>query len=213
MNKEIAVILNDSGQTETIHEASIIKVYSKEKDHWEVINEFPFTLKDLTILKAIRENVLNLVKILDKCKIIVAKKLNGVPNNILDMSGFTIVEVEGNPEEFLDDVLERIEELELSLISAAREKELSAGPVSPNDDGYYYINLKELQNKNSGVTSKQALLPFLNNTSFYQLEIICSHAPKWLEEELKRINMASVTTMVKANEYKITVCNKTCNEV
>jgi len=213
MNKEIAIVLNDSRQTETMHEASVIRVYSKEKDHWEVINEFPFTLKGLTVIKTIRENVLNLVKMLDKCRIIVAKKLNGVPNNVLDMSGFTMVEVEGNPEEFLDDVLERIEEFELSLSSAAREKEISARPVSPNNDGYYYIDLKELQTKNSGVTSKQALLPFLNNGSFYQLEIICSHAPKWLEEELKRMNMKSVATMIKDNEYKITVCNKTCNEV
>lgn len=212
MSKEIAVVLNDSGQTEIMHESSIIRVYSKEKDNWEVVNEFPFTLKGITVLKAIRENVLNLVKILDKCRIIVAKKLNGVPNNVLDMSGFTMVEVEGNPEDFLDDVLERLEEYELSLISAAREKEINAGPVSQKNDGHYYINLKELQNKSSGVTSKQALLPFLNNTSFYELEIVCSHAPKWLEEELKRMNMKSVTTMIKANEYKIVVYNKTCDE-
>lgn len=212
MNIKMAVVLNGSGGTETIHEGSIIRIYSKEKDNWQVIKEFPFTLRGLMVLKAIRENMLNLIEMLGECKIIVAKELNGVPNSILDMSGFTIVEVAGKPDDFLDDVLERIEEHEVSLILAAKEKEANTKPVSLKDDGYYYINLKELQNKDSGITSKQALLPFLNNTSFYELEIICSHEPRWLEEELKRLNMKSVITMVDANEYKIVVCNKTCNE-
>lgn len=213
MCKKIAVVLNDSGQTETIHESSVINVYSKEKDQWKAINQFPFTLKGLMVVKAIRENMLYLVETLGECKIIVAKELSGVPNSMLDMSGFTIVEVEGEPEEFLDDVLERIEEYEISLVEAAKEKEINTRPVSPKDDGHYYINLKELQNKNSGVTSKQALLPFLNNTIFHQLEIVCSHAPKWLEEELKRTNMKSTIEMVNPNEYKIVVCKKTCDEV
>lgn len=212
MNKQIAVLLNCSGQTETINEASIIKVYSKEKDYWKVSNEFSFTLKNLTTVKSIRETMSNLIKTLNNCKVIVAKELSGIPHTVLDMSGFTVIEVEGIPADFLDNVLESIEDNKLSKILSIKEDETNTSPVPMNNDGHYYMNLKELQNKNLGVTSKQALLPFLHNTSFYELIIICSHLPNWLEGELKKLNMKSVITMVNSNEYKILVYKKNCDE-
>lgn len=212
MNKKIAVALNNTGETETMHESSIIKVYLKEKNQWQVVNEFQFTLKGLTVVKSIREHIFNLIETLGECKVIVAKELSGVPSTVLGMAGFTILEVEGRPEDLLDDVADSIEEYEAAIISETEKKEINITPISTNREGYYYINLKEIQSKNSGVTSKQALLNFLHNTTFYELIIICSHVPNWLEGELKRINMKSNITRINSNEYKITVHNKTCYE-
>ncbi|MBC2581478.1 Fe-only nitrogenase accessory AnfO family protein [Clostridium sp. DJ247] len=212
MTKELAVVLNDNGQTETMYDSSIIKVYSKKETQWEVVNEFQFTLKNLTSVKSIRESILNLIKTLGEYKIIVAKELNGTPYTVLDMAGFTILEVEGAPEDFLDDALESIEEYQLSKLSAAKENETNIGPIPTNNEGCYYINLKDLEINNPGVSTKQALRPFLNNTTFYELTIICGHVPMWLEDDLKKLNMESTITKVNPGEYKITVCHKTCDK-
>lgn len=210
MTKKIAVLLNNAEETETMYASSVIKVYSKEKSHWEVINQFPFTLKNLTTVKSIRERIVDLMEKLDECKIIVAKELNGIPQTVLDMSGFTILEVEGNPEDFLDEVLETLEKYQISLLDSDKECNISPAPI--NNEGGYYINLKEIQNNNQGISSKQALRPFLHNTTFYELTVVCSHIPNWLEGELKKLNMALNTTIVTQNEYKITIFNKICNE-
>lgn len=212
MTKKIAVLLNNAGQTETMYASTIIEVYSKEKSYWEVVNQFPFTLKNLTTVKLIRESLVNLIGKLDECKIIVAKELSGIPHTVLDMSGFTILEVEGKPEDFLDEILESLEKYQISLLYSDKDKECNISPVPINNEGGFYINLKEIQNNNQGVSSKQALRPFLNNTTFYELTVVCSHIPNWLDGELKKLNMALNTTMVTQNEYKITIFNKTCNE-
>lgn len=210
MSKKIAVLLNNDEETETMYASTVIKVYSKEKSYWEVVNQFPFTLKNSTTVKSIRESLVNLVEKLEECKAIVAKELSGIPQTVLDMSGFTILEVEGKPEDFLDEVVESLEKYQISLPYS--NKECNISPVPINNEGNYYINLKEIQNNNQGVSSKQALRPFLNNTTFYELTIVCSHIPNWLEGELKKLNMALNTTMVTQNEYKIIIFNKTCNE-
>jgi hypothetical protein len=41
------------------------------------------------------------------------------------------------------------------------------------------------------ITSKQVLLPFLNNNNFNELEIDCSHVPHWFDKEFKRLNLKS----------------------
>jgi hypothetical protein len=69
-----------------------------------------------------------------------------------------------------------------------------------------------LQQVNQNITSKKALLPFLREETFYELEIIFSHIPAWFDNEIKALNMESDVLMINTNEYKVIVWNKVCQE-
>lgn len=212
MQKEIAVFLGDDGQTISIYKSGLIKVYTKEQGTWKVLKEIPFIIDETDGIKSVRKSLTTMVQDLEKCKVFVGKEVTGLSYTVLEIAGFNIWEMEGKPEEFLDFVLEKEEEEELTENSEEKVVEVMVEPISPNKDGNYYINLNQLQNSKSGVTSKQALLPFLRNAVFYKLDIICSHLPLWLEGELERLCLKSDTEKTGANEYKVTVYSEKCKE-
>lgn len=212
MVREIAVVLDESGQTSTLYDYCAIKVYIKEKEEWKVTSETSLQSNKILDSKLIRESVKNIVESLKQCRVIVAKEVSGIPHTVLDMAGFKIFEVEGEPEEFLDPVLEILEQQEVEKLSSINENDIKVEPVPLNKEGCYYINLKEIQKSKPGVTSKGALLPFLRNATFYELEVICSHMPPWMESELKRLHMGVDIRKNGSDEYKITIYRKTCND-
>ncbi len=209
LKKEIAVFLNESGSTTSIFEAGVIKLYKKNIEKWEVIKEFIFSIEKKSGLRVVRKNLLELVESVNECKIFVGKEVTGVPYNILDVSGFCIFEIDGMPEEFLDYVIEQVENEEKARNDDERAKPY---PVQTSIQGNYYINLIELQANYTDVTSKQALLPFLQKEKFYELEVVCSHIPPWFEKEFDKLNLKWETAKINETEYKVTVCLKTCNE-
>ncbi|GIM30579.1 hypothetical protein CPJCM30710_32450 [Clostridium polyendosporum] len=212
MGRKIAVVLDENGQTSTFYESSVIKVYTKEKEEWKVISETSLSDNKMTGTKLIRESIKNIVEYLNECRVIVAKEVSGIPHTVLDMAGFKIFEVEGEPEELLDPVLEILEQGEVEKTSSVNDNDIKVEPIPLNKEGSYYINLKEVQKSKPGITSKGALLPFLRNNTFYELEVICSHIPPWMESELKRLHMGLDITQNSSGEYKIIIYRKTCNE-
>jgi len=57
--------------------------------------------------------------------------------------------------------------------------------------GEFWIDLKEALEHESGQTSRQILIPFLERGRFRKLEILCDHLPKWLTWELERLGMSA----------------------
>lgn len=51
------------------------------------------------------------------------------------------------------------------------------------------VIIKDIQEKDLGITSKQALLPFLKKGGFKTLEATFNHLPPWLEQELVMHNL------------------------
>lgn len=212
MVREIAVVLDENGQTSTLYDCSTIKVYTKEMEDWKVNSETSLESNGILDTKLIRESIKNVVEYLNQCRVIVAKEVSGIPHTVLDMAGFKIFEVEGEPEEFLDPILEMLEQGEVEKLSYINENDVNVEPIPLDKEGCYYINLKEIQKSKPGVTSKGALLPFLRNVTFYQLEVICSHMPPWMESELKRLRMGVDIRKYSLDECRITIYRKTCNE-
>ncbi|WP_026881927.1 Fe-only nitrogenase accessory protein AnfO [Clostridium akagii] len=213
MGKTIAVFLGINGATTSLNESGVVKVYSKENENWKVIKEILLKMDESMSIVSIRENIQSTIEALGDCRIFIGNKVTGIPYTILEKIGYNIWEIEGKPEEFLDYVLEN--EYKQDELEFADDVKLQAVPcpVSNGKDGYFSIDLKKIQEGNINYSSKQVLLPFLNNTPFYELEIICSHEPKWLDMELKRKNLkADVESNVK-NKVKITVSHKVCGEL
>lgn len=203
MSKAIAVCISKAGETTTLLEPCNINVYSKEADEWNITKILECEVDRSNGLKGVRDSLTAVADALEDCKIFVGKSVIGAAYTILESKGFDIWEIEGKPEEFLNYVLEKEEEQEIPEPEEAASVKI--GPVSKDKAGYYFLNLKELQDNKIGVTSKQALQPFLRNTSFKQLEIICTHIPPWLEVELERLNLKFLYTKLKDNEIQVRI--------
>lgn len=212
MSKEIAVFINKKGLTASMDEAGSIKIYQKSGDGWEVNKELPFLIDHDKGIKGVRDSINELVTFLGKCKVFVGREVTGILYNNLDVNGVGIIEMDGVPEKFLDYVLKQEEEYEKLVEGGKEELDTLPHPIESKKEGYYSMNLKLLSIDSPNVTSKQALIPFLSNNKFYELEVICGHFPRWFETELPKLNLKYETIKESETQYKVIIYPKTCNE-
>lgn len=205
MVNQVAVYLNNSGKTADINEAGFIRVYLKECGEWKVIRELPFKIDRTKGMKVIRSEIIKTVEILDQCKIFVAKSVSGLTYTVLDNMGFTIWEIPDEPSKFLQYVLDKEEKEEMLANIPATNETNTIAPIETDKEGYYYLNLKELQENRATITSKQALQPFLNKGSFNELKVTCSHVPGWMERELERMDFKFKIFKDNPTEYNVVI--------
>jgi Fe-only nitrogenase accessory protein AnfO len=212
MIKEIAVYVNSVGEVTDFNENGIIKVFAKDKSQWNVVRELYFECHMTEKNKDISSAALNIAEALENCKIFVAKKFPDFSYIMLDSMGVSTWKMDGDPNNFLEYILEKEEE-EAEVIkqidySNYSDKKQEIGPIEIGNNGYYILNLKELQEHNTGITSKQALKPFLNNKNFDELIVTCSHIPNWLEGELIKLNLNFQFSKTGQSDYVIIINKK-----
>ena len=207
---EIAVFQNISGKTQSFFELGIIKVYSKDTGEWRETKEVKFEIDNTAGLTSIRENIINLAETLGECKVVVAKDIKGLVYNVLDGMGFNTWELDAEPLEFLDFVEQK--EKEEAKLYALSSKNIKSSQIELLKDGTYFLDLKKIQENDVNITSKGLLLPFLNNTVFYELEIICKHIPHWFQTEFKRLDLNMKSQSISQNEIRVIVYPRSCEE-
>jgi Fe-only nitrogenase accessory protein AnfO len=212
MLKEIAVYVNSLGKVADLNEAGTIKIFSKDKDKWMLIRELLFKFHSIERKNDIRLDTINIAESLGSCKIFVAKGLPDLVFTMLDSMGVSIWKMDGDLSEIIEYVLEKeeeeAEEVKLINYSMSNKKRQITEPVEIGNNGYYILNLKELQKHNTGITSKQALKPFLKNVNFHELIVTCSHIPRWLEDELENLNLNFRFLKTWQEDYIIIINNK-----
>lgn len=201
MTMEIAVLININGESISFNENGVIRVYSNETKEWKVTNELTFEVEDITNTKELRDIIRSKATELGGCKLFVAKEVKGIPYAILDGMGFTIWELDGITEEFLDYIYEKEEEEKANKL---KPKTIPV-PIINGKEGHYFFDMKtELQN-NPELTTKQVLMPFLSKTSFNELEIICGHIPPWFNKEFSSLNLRFESEQIRGNTFKVKV--------
>lgn len=211
MSDKIGVLIGKNNETTTIYESGIVMVYKKEAKEWNVVSEIIFNMNTAEGMQSIHKKVEKLIESLEDCKIFIAKRVEGVPYTVLKKAGFTIAEAEGKPSEFLDEFLEIFEEKKREK-EAKKENIEDIGPIEVDKAGYYFLDLKKLQEENPGISSKKALLPFLNDKTFYELKVSCGHIPPWFENELAKLNLKMSSQKVNGDTYEVNISHKVCNE-
>ncbi|HEX3014948.1 MAG TPA: Fe-only nitrogenase accessory AnfO family protein [Desulfobacteria bacterium] len=206
MPKDIAVFLNDSGDAASLNQTGRIVIYHKEQSQWRVLRVRSFCLDKNGGLKGLRQSMVDVLKFLDACKIFVALSVVGVPYFELEKAKCSIWELDGKPEDFLDYILEEEEKT-----SPGQENTHNLIPLPIGvSDGCYTVSLEELQANNSGITSKQVLLPFLRKGQFYSVEVRCNHIPPWLEAEALAGSLDLQVEKLGQNELKLLIMKKSC---
>ena len=178
---EIAVLVDQNGNTAPVQESCTIQVYKQSCNTWELCRSMPFCLQSAQGLNAMRNYMLKVIDFLGECQTFVGLSVIGLPFFELEKAGFTIWEMEDSAVNVLDRILEAETEATPSLqlnIVMPRPKPREISP------GCYSISLKDIQNCNGMVTSKQVLFPLLANKQIRNLEIICTHIPPWLEVKI-----------------------------
>lgn len=209
MIKKIAMYVNSNGEITDLNQAGFVKIFSKDSDNWNIVKEMPFEFYTVQGKEDIRLDTLNITEALENCKVLVARKISYLIYMMLDGIGVSTWKMEGDQNKILQYVLDREEEAaeEIKLIDSRNfsSKKQIINPIQIGNNGYYIINLKEIQENNTGITTKQALKPFLYNEKFKELIVTCSHIPYWLESELEKLKLNFEFSKTGQNEYIIII--------
>ena len=191
---KIAIFMDSNGETLPFGESGTVELYDRDGEDWYCINCIPFKPDRAMNLNLLRQCIYKMASQLDDCKLLVVKKTHGIFKAILEEElGMHVLTFDGSPLESLDQIREQREK---ELIAAAASvcsrpcggngaAEMHPVPVGNADRKLYRINLAEVQKKNTSLNSKEILLPFLQERNFRELEIICIHPPKWLDDALR----------------------------
>nr|WP_092073300.1 Fe-only nitrogenase accessory AnfO family protein [Dendrosporobacter quercicolus]NSL49943.1 nitrogenase [Dendrosporobacter quercicolus DSM 1736]SDM56720.1 Fe-only nitrogenase accessory protein AnfO [Dendrosporobacter quercicolus] len=202
----IAVALDQHGNTTSIDEPARIVVYQKKQDAWLAVQEFVYDLEQSKGVRHMRQKLAELVADIAKSsQIFVGLSVTGIPYFELEKAGMVIWEFEGRPAEFLSYIEDKEEEARL-----ARDKMKPIAVPAPRQTapGRFFISLKEVQENNAGITSKQVLFSFVNKAEFDQLEVVCNHVPPWLETIVLEKNFVCLKEQISQKEIRVTVSKK-----
>jgi len=192
---KIAVFVDTNGDTLSFDSSGMVLIYESNHSDWQCIHKVPFCIDKEMDLADIRKSIYKIAPDLFGCKAFVAKRRMGIFNAIFEEElHIRLFAIEGYPVPFLDNIREtlRTEIIEaINQIELNKQKKECLDPVLVGDfsNGCYQINLVNVQEKNASMNSKEILLPFLENKSFSELEVICLHVPKWFDKELHNIGL------------------------
>lgn len=199
---EIGVFLSEENVITSFEVARYVKIFVKEKELWR-------TSKIILInrtsgkksINEIRQEYKNIIKEMDDCKIIVVREAAGIPYSVFYMEDFSIWELEGNPYDFFDEIIDK----EIKEEETAKEKvEVGKKLI----EGYYLIDLQELELTHPELSSKKAIIPYLENSEVEKIEVHCCHVPPWLIAKKDRGELSLEITKIKINDYKVIVGKK-----
>ncbi|MBU4540629.1 MAG: hypothetical protein KJ774_05335 [Firmicutes bacterium] len=183
----MAVFCDDNDQISRFDDMTNFVFYTKEEAGWHKSDKVPLSPDLSGGLDAIRENISQMLSAFNECRIIITKSISGIPYQIFDRSGFIICESEAFDLDLLNairaDLISQDEE------ARAYARLLAKTPEETDVPGYYRFDLSQVQKKHPELSSKMALLPFLKETPFYSLEVVCDHIPPWFEQQLPEMQL------------------------
>ena len=182
--EKIAVFFNGKEEITEFLDVRFIYLYEKRMDEWIIKKEVIVNFDDVKTTSEIRKMFNKIIEELDDCKVVVTKKALGIGYSIFYSHDFSVWEYEGKTEDILD--LIALEEYEHEIDEANRKLNKRLDDISEISDKVYYLDLIKLQVEKPEVSSKMALIPFLNNNKFEELKVHCCHVPPWLEKHSKK---------------------------
>jgi Fe-only nitrogenase accessory protein AnfO len=201
---KIAVLVNENGRTVPYSAGGIIELYDLKGNSWQCIKAKSLTIDKATNISEVRERVHAVIKVIEDGKVFMVETIKSLPTGIFDAYGISVWNHQGAPMGAFDFVKEQEEskakqkrsccdkpscKSTCSSNSGNSEETTSSISIEKMSVGYYKIDLARILRSNNSLNSKQLLIPFMKNTTFQKLEIICEHVPKWFEHELNGMNL------------------------
>ena len=208
MANKIAVVLNNNNELSSFEEGAVLMVFSKETADWRVVDEVVYFLDTTLELQAVREKIKTVIAGLEDCRVVVGKPIRGLSYNILERLGYEIFEADMLSETLLEEISQELEAVKENPPNEVEE--VPTAPYMTSKEGEYFLNLILLQNKHPEISSKKALLPFIEGTVFYRLEVICSHVPPWFENQFPQKGLSYSVEERGPDGLKVSIIKESC---
>ena len=194
----IAVLLDIEGKTSGFEKDGIIRVFSKQDNAWILQRERAYNINEINSASEMRRYLSEVGDWLSDCRSFVVKRMRGVHLAAFESLQVSFWEIDGFPENYFDCIQQSQNQ---QAVQTQAPPEEIAKPVEQKP-GYYFVDLRDIMSHKTALSSKTVLKPFLKETNFVQLEIVCNHVPKWFESELPDLNLR---TEIKIGENSIRV--------
>ncbi len=184
---KIAVFINEYSQILPFYSLGIVEIYSDDESNWNCINQIPFDMTYQRDLADVQLKINMLTSEFEDCSLLIVENIKGLPSILLQEKGIGIWKFKGL---FLPELLGFVKkELEKAL---AKPEKIIVSPVliGSEEDAEYEIDLIPLLCENRMLNSRDILIPFMKETNFKKLRIICSHLPKWFNNVLEAFQLA-----------------------
>jgi len=189
---EVAAVVGPDGLTAPLNSGGKVAVWSRDQGVWSEVRASQFTLEGSCGLKEMRERMAELIGFLGPCRLLVVRSASGVPFFEMEKAGFTVWEIPGRPEGFLDQVL--IEEERVAAEAAVVETEVPIPKPREESPGEFAISIKDVQKCRPELSSKKVLQSFIRSGKFKTLTIECDHVPPWIEMERPTVGFTMEST-------------------
>lgn len=210
---KIGVVVNEKQEISSFLDGVKVVIYEKKESTWLPACEIENYLKDKEAIPLMREYLKKLILELEDCKILVASIVTGIPFMMLDKEGFMLCEAEEISNQLFEEIAydyAKIEQ-EKEKPSKTTRKDYPTKPFETKEPGIFELDLRKLQESHPEVSSKMAIIPFLKETTFYQLNIYCDHIMPWVEHNPAMLGYEYETSKLDGNGYVICISKKSCN--
>ena len=202
MAREIGAFVDEAGRAAALSQPCSLRIFRRDRGQWRLDRSAPLNLADASGLADLRRRIAEIIAVFGDCKTALAAAFHGAVLHELEKAGIELWEVDGDPEALLDTILFESEK-------AAQEANKAATlpfPVLENlGEGRYSLSIAEVQRSSGGLTSKQVLLPILQQGSFRELAIMCTHVPPWLEAEVNSRGWQLRTEKTGGSQFTATI--------
>lgn len=232
---KIASYVNADGDVAGFHDKGRICLYEQGENGWLTAREVPFEMNPDLSLSQLKAGIRQAVAQLDDCSVFVVREVRGLLHAVLQEEfGFRTWKSEGSLHEQLDSVARHDREYlagqaaqpatgQACRVTAGRSgcgDGCSSRPSNPQPptgmarplpapeslgNGCYRIDLAEILANDSGLNSKEVLVPFMAGVSFRQLEVLCDHPPRWFGTELYKLGLIVASEQPGSNGKRIEV--------
>lgn len=208
MDGPTIAVLTHEGLPCAAQGCTAVLLLAREPGGWVTGEEIPWRLVP-DAPDGVRDQVRSLILELGECRIVVGAEISGLVYHVFDRMGFDIFQADGVDDALLDAMLEDV--------SAARtERAGGADPLAPvpaDDQGRWFLDLVRLQERHPEVSSKKALREFFQkHRGFYELTVVCTHIPPWLEESLPALRLVCRAEPLEAGGLRAVFTHGVCKE-
>ncbi|HDS63710.1 MAG TPA: nitrogenase [Methanofollis liminatans] len=198
---EIAVMTGGDGRTIPLREPGTVIVFRKNRGVWQRDRALPFAIDEENGLAGLRRKMAELIAFLGGCRPFVAASASGAAFFELEKARCPVWEITGTPDIFLDTVWREVNVEEVPSTPPTQ----GAGIPTPLEmsAGKFMISIKEIQEKQPEVSSKQVLRQFILRGGFTELEIVCNHVPPWIEIDTECMGFSLNTEKTGPDEVRV----------
>lgn len=206
---DIAVICKPNGTVSALSEDTVVRVFAKEAEsgEWRITKEWEASIDCEKGLREVRKSMGMLIEKLDGAKAIAGKSITGIAYHLFDAAGFAIFEMTGRPERFLDFIAAQLERSEQE---AQEQESCPTAPWQTAEEGCFCIDLTQLSEKKPEISSKMAIMPFLQNETFLELLVLCAHVPPWFERNLLAMGFQFEAARADDGGFRVRIFHAAC---